>query len=1198
MLKKVFSWIVNRWTISILGLLLVAILIWVFGPAFAFAGHAPLATEAARWITIAVIVLAWLTYQALVVVRQRRNNAKMLDSLTKAPVVEDPQAVAAREEQEGLAERFREALATLKTSKLGGGHTRRQLYQLPWYLMIGPPGSGKTTALVNSGLSFPLAESFGKAAVRGVGGTRNCDWFFTDEAVLIDTAGRYTTQDSDETVDRAAWQGFLDLLRKHRPRRPIDGVIVAFSITELIARDASGRQQHAQAVRRRIREVYDQLQLRVPVYVILTKCDLVAGFREFFGNMGAEERAQVWGTTFSPDESRSPAQVLAAFPAEYDRLIERLTARQLVRMEEARDISERGTVMSFPQQMALLKPAIGEFLIEAFAPTKLEEPSFLRGIYLTSATQEGSPIDRVLGAVTATFGLEQQMMPPFSGRGISYFLTRLLRDVVFKESALVTSTSWIERHRVPLSWAAYSGAGVLTLALISLLFMSYSGNQQWVAEADQAADDIKSTQGDALHGRAGLEGTLAALNALRDLPGGYAERRRGLPFTLAVGLDQTEKLGDAAETAYRQALNLLLLPRLMGRMEQQIAGNLGRTDYLYQALKAYLMVVTPERRDADLLRAWLARDWGGVLPGAGNAALRDDLVGHVQALFSEELTPPPAGNAALIGQARQALLRLPLASRVYTQLRTEQGAERTDGWTLAAAVPPDHLRFFARRSGKPMSEGIARLYTIDGYKDVFIRQRSVLVGEVVADTWVLGPEYERFKGGGGRVDLERNVEELYFADYIRVWDALIRDLGVAPVHNTEQLADMVRAFAQPDSPVKSVLNAIAAQTGLARALAALTIGDTATPSELERIKERIERWIQPGTGGLGLVPAAADPAERVDRQFAAIYDLVKREGAAPPRIDAVLAQLNGLHEFLLFELQARTQAPGQADRSGERVNRGRAEMVRIRNLASPQPEPLKGWLLSLMTTTESTTINPVLAGTKKQVQDAWSTGVAPQCQAALAGRYPLVRSATLDANLDDFVRVLGPNGLIDKFAQQHVLPFADTSVRPWRWRPGPAGESGLSTDALRLFERAARIREAFFAGGTGPFGVSFEVEPLTLDTRARQVVIEIGDQRVVYQHGPRQPRRLQWPPPAGSGARVTFTPIEQIGQTLTLSKSGPWAFFHLLDAAQLQRISGVDRFRLAVGVQSYQSQFELRAFSVINPFALPELEQFGCPDRL
>ena len=102
---------------------------------------------------------------------------------------------------------------------------------LPWYVIIGPPGSGKTTALVNSGLHFPLAAQLGAGAVRGVGGTRNCDWWFTDQAVLLDTAGRYTTQDSNSTVDKAAWLGFLDLLKKQRSRRPIDGAFIAISLS-------------------------------------------------------------------------------------------------------------------------------------------------------------------------------------------------------------------------------------------------------------------------------------------------------------------------------------------------------------------------------------------------------------------------------------------------------------------------------------------------------------------------------------------------------------------------------------------------------------------------------------------------------------------------------------------------------------------------------------------------------------------------------------------------------------------------------------------------------------------------------------------------------------------------------------------------------------------------------------------------------
>ena len=94
-------------------------------------------------------------------------------------------------------------------------------------MIIGPPGSGKTTALINSGLKFPLARGATPEAVAGVGGTRYCDWWFTEDAVLIDTAGRYTTQDSDAKarphelalVPRSPEEEPAEAADQRRPRR-------------------------------------------------------------------------------------------------------------------------------------------------------------------------------------------------------------------------------------------------------------------------------------------------------------------------------------------------------------------------------------------------------------------------------------------------------------------------------------------------------------------------------------------------------------------------------------------------------------------------------------------------------------------------------------------------------------------------------------------------------------------------------------------------------------------------------------------------------------------------------------------------------------------------------------------------------------------------------------------------------------------
>jgi type VI secretion system protein ImpL len=261
LLKKIFGWLVNRWVLSVLGLLIIALLIWLFGPEVAIAGRVPLASEVNRLIAILVVVLIWAGIVITSALRQRRTNQTVVDGLMQqaAQPVEDPSAAMSREEAHKLEERFRDALSTLRQMRLGRRRDRRYLYQLPWYVIIGAPGSGKTTALANSGLKFPLSDKMGELAVRGVGGTRNCDWFFTDDAVLIDTAGRYTTQDSDEAVDRSAWQSFLELLRKYRPRSPIEGILVAFRIADLAESDVHQRLAHARAIKRRIQEIYGVL---------------------------------------------------------------------------------------------------------------------------------------------------------------------------------------------------------------------------------------------------------------------------------------------------------------------------------------------------------------------------------------------------------------------------------------------------------------------------------------------------------------------------------------------------------------------------------------------------------------------------------------------------------------------------------------------------------------------------------------------------------------------------------------------------------------------------------------------------------------------------------------------------------------------------------------------------------------------------
>src|SRR4029453_18566318 len=170
-----------------------------------------------------------------------RRNRRLLEGIATLGAPPRGQGAAGDAEVAVLGQRFAEAVSLLRRSRIGGKRPvlaalagRPYVYQLPWYVIIGAPGAGKTTALVNSGLEFPLAAHVGEKVLRGIGGTRNLDWWFASEAVLIDTAGRYTTHSSPREADRKAWLRFSRLMRRYRPRQPINGVLLTLSVSDLL----------------------------------------------------------------------------------------------------------------------------------------------------------------------------------------------------------------------------------------------------------------------------------------------------------------------------------------------------------------------------------------------------------------------------------------------------------------------------------------------------------------------------------------------------------------------------------------------------------------------------------------------------------------------------------------------------------------------------------------------------------------------------------------------------------------------------------------------------------------------------------------------------------------------------------------------------------------------------------------------------
>ncbi len=477
-MSAVLAFLVARWVLTFIGTALLAAILWVFGPFLA-----ALEGLTVRLVLIVVMFTVWAGLNLFVDWRRRQREAALADGVAAAP---DPSALASAEEVAALRDKLTTALALLKKAR----GTKGYLYEQPWYAIIGPPGAGKTTALLNAGLRFPLAAEMGQSALAGVGGTRLCEWWFTEDAVLIDTAGRYTTQDSDAAVDRAGWEGFLDLLKRTRFRQPLNGLIVVIALTEIATAPREERLAHARAIRRRVKEIEEKLAVRLPVYAVFTKADLLAGFTEFFDDLDREKRGQVWGATFAlTDREAGPA---GGFTPEFQALIERLNSRLFDRLQAERSPPRRGLIAGFPAQVASLATPLAEFLQDAFGGSRLDPAPMLRGFYFTSGTQDGTPIDRLTGVLARSFGMDQRRAPslrPEQGR--SYFLTRLVKEVIFGEAMLVAERPGAARQRLLIRASAFALIALAVVVGGALLFHARNANQ---AQFDEMAAALQRTK--------------------------------------------------------------------------------------------------------------------------------------------------------------------------------------------------------------------------------------------------------------------------------------------------------------------------------------------------------------------------------------------------------------------------------------------------------------------------------------------------------------------------------------------------------------------------------------------------------------------------------------------------------------------------------------------------------------------------------
>jgi type VI secretion system protein ImpL len=1197
MIKKLFGWMLHPVLLTTLALLALALLIWWIGPLIRVGAMAPLDSELARALLIGLIVLLVLLRVALKRWRAQRANQALTAGLMKSQAA--PQAASqANPEQAVLNQRFTEALATLKKMRLTAAGKKpgwrdwlslsggNYLYDLPWYAFIGAPGSGKTTALVNSGLTFPLAEKFGAGAIQGIGGTRNCDWWFTSEAVLIDTAGRYTTQDSHQAEDKGAWDDFLRLLKKSRPRRPLNGVFLTVSVSDLLGRGPQERAALAAAMRARLLELGDQLTVRLPVYLLVTKGDLLYGFSDYFADLGKEQRAQVLGFTLPVNEEM--ANLEGDFQREFGLLTQRINAGLIERMQQETDGLRRSAIFGFPAQFASVGPLLSDMLSQVFTGAKFAQPPWLRGVYVTSGTQEGSPIDRVMGSLSRSFGVERAILPPQKNSGRSYFLTSLLREVVFPEQRLAGADVKLERRRHTLRLAGMTAMGLASLGLLGAWAWGAWQNLDYLKAVDARIEPMRQNLA-ALPAQAQNMAQVAPLlQGLREVWKTPENRDGAAPLAMTLGLSQGDKLEAASTLAHQRALREVFLPQLAKRLEDQLRGaGKDNLEFSYEALKSYLMLHQSEHFDADAFRAWITLDWARSLDRGIPEEQRRALEGQLDVLLAEGAPRSPLPmDETLVRNVRAMLASYPLEQRIFSRMKRARTASDIAEFSVAKAAGPSGPLVFERVSGKSLAEGIPGLFTYDGYHQRFQAAVVALTGVMAKeDPWVLGLERsaaDRAREVANLGALTDRVRRLYLEEYVKVWDALLADVRIVRAAGLDKSIEMSRILSGSDSPLTRYLRAVVKEVTLVPPEGAKDVVSKAAAT-VNSTRQSLENLF--GTPEAGNRPVAA--GKRIESIVDDRYEALRRLVTAPAPnvaapVDDALKLFNEVYVYLT--------AVDSAAKSKSSPPPGDVA-AKLKSDAGRLPEPVRGMIENL---SQSGAVQAQAAERGNLTQDL--RPITEFCQRAIVGRYPLVASSQRDVLPEDFGQLFGPGGLMDDFFQKRLAALVDTSTRPWRYKP--VAERTGSAQALAQFERAARIKDIFFRGGGNGPSMRLDFKPVEMDASITQFSLDVDGQLVKYAHGPVVPMAVQWPGPKGSNqVRLALSPPSASGSS-GAAVDGPWSLFRLLDQGQLEAGDAPEKFFMTFQVGDRRARFEVTTNSVQHPIRLRELREFACPEGL
>ncbi|MBX3305079.1 MAG: type VI secretion system membrane subunit TssM [Nitrospira sp.] len=1127
--------------------LCLVVLVWIWGPRFDWLAAADMRVG----VMIGLAALWWVVTPVIRHLYAKRCATRLEASLRVEGRPGQSDQADLKEKKDALRVQFRKGIDALKQSQLAKGVSgSTALYELPLVMIIGPSACGKTTALRESGLTFPLLNGEGKGlSAVGAGGTRNCDWWFTNEGILLDTAGRYMNQTE---ADKEEWEEFLKLLRKYRTRKPINGAIVAVPISDLINASDESIERQATNIRARIDQLIKRLGVVFPVYVMVTKCDLPKGFEEFFHDMEENERKQVWGCTF-PKSGGGSGSVGSRVRSGLNELYSVANERRLVRLSATRG-SGQVPILSFPMELVVAHDRLVQFVGTLFQENVYQKDyPFFRGVYFTSGTQKGTPISQVLKQVIQQSGLSDEMIPGSSQTvEKSYFLKDLFLRVIFPDQDLVMpSSAWnarLRRMRVAM-------VGIMVVAVpvaVAGLMASFTANERALLATKAAASKLQQPAQDSVQfpTQVKLLGALSSQLSEIDM-----FTQKGIPLWISL-FYRGDQLRQKLRDVYFEGFGRVFLDETMQSMEQQFVRVRKLPDHAllekgafkeqYDLLKIYLMLVEPRYFKKEVVKTWLNTHWSNKLDAEGNADLKPEVGKEIEFyteyIASERPMHQDTRIDGLVSAVQEQLRRIPLGQRLYALSRGDAEPSLT-----AFTVDPILSGHVSSKNEKSdHEESVSGICTLDGWKGPFQQSVRTVLTETEDEGWVLGEVKV------DRRSLETEIKRLHGRDCVQQWHAFLRSLHVRlqTAVTPKEVEQELKVLAATDSPIQRILDAVVRNT-------------VEDPDPLS---------IGPADGGKSVSRSPSD-ARSPDEFPTAMSNLFKglpqliaapKDGKGNAPFTTYLAAMGKVHQAV----DAAWSGPEYTITLATRLVNGDPNEIldamkqTEEMLLNPNLGPWTNAIDQFMKEPWIRTAEAIMTQATDVVQDRWKENVYRVCQDKVRGRYPFDAGGKEEASIQDVSDMFRPKtGHLWRFYDEELQKFMVERRGGWEVKKWKGIGITLSNEFLTSLNEARVLRDSLYrldSQDPNVPSVKFDVQPDEDEYRRlngsktndlSEIHLEVGGQAFRYRNDKPKWVPMEWPGPRLAGGAALWLVINGIPEHPTeLQFPGEWGLIHLIDA--------------------------------------------------